>query len=256
MPSSITLNSLANFKESFYSEPSLLNAAAVVQHKRERKLYNFSTLPSTAVLIHTNMLSRQQTVFKSRLKGLAGKNYLINSDCILCTEFGNGAPAIITLMEELRVLGVTEFVFAGFAGSLLSGVKEGEMFFVKEAFSTTGCSAFYHAQEKIAAPFSNAHNSLIKELFLMEAVCWSTDAPYRETKSLVESFRQKGCTHVDMECAAIYAFCSFYNLSAMCILITADSFDSDKWKMPSDTGHLKKVLKSAVSQILSGNYER
>lgn len=249
------MNIITNIGNSFYSQPSLLTAAAIAQSKRQRGLYNFNKLPHTAVLIHKNVLSRRQLMFKPVLKGLEGNHYPLNKHYMLCTGFGNGAPAIITLMEELRALGVRGFIFVGFAGSLLPEVKEGEAYYVKEAITSVGCAAFYSPQPKITAPLSLIHHHVIEKLQLKETVCCSTDAPYRETQSLIEQYRKQGAMHIDMECAAIYAFSQFYNVKAICILLTADSFSNNKWQMPSNQKDLKPQLKQIVMDILSIKYE-
>ncbi|HNR18959.1 MAG TPA: hypothetical protein PKN75_02190 [Bacteroidia bacterium] len=249
------MNIITNIGNEFYKEPSLLNASAIAQSKRKRGLYNFKKLPPAAILIHKNVLSRTQLMLKPVLKGLEGNHYRLNKHYMLSTGFGNGAPAIVSLMEELRALGVRSFIFAGFAGSLLPEVKTGEAYFVKEAIASVGCAAFYSPQQKIKESANLIHYHLIEMLQLKETVCCSTDAPYRETTSLIDNYRQQGAMHVDMECAAIYAFSQFYNIKAMCILLTADSFNDNKWQMPSNVKQLHHQLKQIVLDILSVKYE-
>lgn len=249
------MNIITNIGNEFYKEPSLLNASAIAQSKRKRGLYNFKKLPPAAILIHKNVLSRTQLMLKSPLKGLEGKSYRHSKHYMLCTGFGNGAPAIVTLMEELHALGVGSFIFVGFAGSLLPQSKEGEVYYVKEAIASVGCAAFYSPQHKIIAPANSIHNHIIEKLQLKETVCCSTDAPYRETQSLIEQYKQQGAMHVDMECAAIYAFSQFYNVKAMCVLLTADSFNNNQWQMPCNVKHLHRKFKQMVMDILTIKYE-
>lgn len=238
------------FNPEFYHQQSFVEAIEIMECKKKQNIYNFTTLPETAILINQNVMGKRDLVFKKKLKGLSGKAYILNNDYMLCTSFGNGAPAVVTLMEELRAFGLRHFIFAGFAGSLNWNYDEGEKYFVKDAISTTGCSFFYDPNQKIETTASLGQKRLVQKLLLKQATCWSTDAPYRETKYLLTHFKEQGATHVDMECAAIYAFTRFFALHALCIIIAADSFQTS-WRSPQDFGKLNKQLKSLLMQIIS-----
>ncbi len=236
----------------FFQEKSLLDISAIVSMKRKANVYNFINLPKTAIITITqNVLGRKDRLLKKKIAGLPGVNYLVNDNFLICTEFGSGAPAIITLLEELRVLGVEQFVFAGLCGSLDAEMKEGDICFVQEAYSSVGCTSLYSPNATFFSKKSELKEKIISALNLKPTKCWSTDAPFRETKSLIRFFKDKGAQHVDMECAAVYAFAELYGLAALCIVITTDSFADFKWTLPRDIHAQNHKLKMVVSKIAS-----
>lgn len=235
----------------FLTENPVLNVADLVQWKRENQKYNVDKLPATAIFtLSKYSIPKKIRLFAKKIKGIKGFQYQINSEIVICSDFGNGAPAIVGVMEELRILGVANFIFIGLAGSLDLKFKENEKCVATQTFSTTGCAAFY-SEEETLVPIKNEWLDRIQsQLNYPEATCWSTDAPYRETPSLLSQFCSKGATHVDMECAAIYAFASFYNLNSICLLVTADAISSGKWLPPKNEKSVHQSIKNTLLDCL------
>ena len=146
-------------------------------------------------------------------------------------------------------MGVEQFVFAGLCGSLVNEMKEGDICFVKEAYSSVGCTSLYSPNSTFSPTKSELEEKIISALKLKATKCWSTDAPFRETKSLISFFKDKGAQHVDMECAAVYAFAELYGLTALCIVVTTDSFADFKWTLPRDIHSQNTKLKMVVTKI-------
>jgi purine-nucleoside phosphorylase len=218
--------------------------------KKTNKAYNFDVLPKTAILtLSNNVLSRKNRVLYKKTKGIAGLNYIINKNVLLCSSFGSGASAIISLLEELRILGVENFIFIGLAGKLVSSTDD--TFIVENSFSTCGSTLFYSKNEEYKPVQNSWFTGLKGKLNLKTTVCWSTDAPFRETKSLLSHFKEKNATHVDMECAAIYAFSEFYNSNAICIIVSADSFIDNVWLPPKSNIVLNENLNQLVKMIIT-----
>lgn len=95
----------------FYSEGSVLKISSLVKWKKDKKSYNFDELPETAyIVLNKRIIKKFLNSFSRKLKGLVGSNYILNNDILLCSEFGSGAPAITGYLEELKELGVKEFV--------------------------------------------------------------------------------------------------------------------------------------------------
>ncbi|WP_299109165.1 hypothetical protein [uncultured Winogradskyella sp.] len=240
-------------EDAFYKEKSTLDILDLVTWKKQNNSYNFKSLPKTAILTHTNIISKRTRLFSKTLKGLTGKNYLLSKSLLMCTGFGNGAPAIVSLMEELRVLGVTDFVFIGFAGRLNNKMTEGESCIVDKAFSTTGCSIFYSAKDNFIPNNNDWFVKLRTQLNLKNVTCWSTDVPFRETPSLINIYREKGADFVDMECAAIYAFSQFYALNAFCVLIAADGLFNNQWIPPKEMKKINAAMLNTLKKLIKFN---
>jgi len=235
----------------FYKEASVLKASDIVSWKRDRNVYNFERLPRKAILsIKKNSYSKLTSRFTKRAKGISGTHYIHKSGVLLCSEFGSGAPAMLMLMEELRELGVEQFIFIGMAGILHDSVKEGMACIISQVYSSSGASFFYTDDEKIGC-FDQQWFEKVKDVCQLEKrIAWSTDCPYREVPSLFSHYKSKGCSLVEMESAAVYSFSQFYKISAVCILIGADNLTSSKWKVPNNMKGLIEAQQKLVSQLI------
>ncbi len=241
-----------NFKESnFYNENSILDISMIVNWNIKRRKYNFDKLPPTAIIsLNKNLLSKKMRFLSKKTKGLVGSHYIINNRFMYSSDFGNGAPALIGHLEELRYLGVKNFIFIGLAGALVTHESKNDSFILKNTFSTSGCTALYSMKNSFKPVQNDWYNNLKSKLNLTETLGWSTDAPFRETPSLLNYFRDKKATHVDMESASIYAFSEFYKLNAMCIIVTADDLTNNSWTPPKNIDKLNNIINSIITNCL------
>jgi uridine phosphorylase len=233
----------------YLSEHAMLTSEMIVAWKIERGVYNFKSLPKKAIIgIEENIFSQHIHFYSKRLRGIKGINY-IRDGVVFCAGFGSGAPAIITLLEELRVLGVEEFIFVGLAGILTDDIKTGDIFYVNKAVSGSGATSYYYPDNPIEAYDPDYTLEWGKKLKMEGVTCFSTDSPFRETPSLIVNIRARGCKLIEMECAAIFAFTQYYRLKAVCLLVAADTL-SDHWTPPSNEVNLASLQKRLVTRIL------
>jgi len=234
----------------FYTEKSILTANDVVQWKKKSNSYNFKKLPETVILTpNTNFVKGFKKIFYKKIQGISGKNYILNSDYLLSFNFGNGASAIISHMEELQSLGVSKFIFIGFAG-MLSPLEEGDFYLVSKAFSVTGTS-FYYSNKEVLESDNPLTKEISKQFTLVKATCVSVDMPFRETKSFIANYVKKGVHLIDMETASIIAFSKFYRVECACILIASDSFQNLEWQAPKNTANLSTVVDNLIKKIIA-----
>lgn len=235
----------------FYNESSILKGSNLVSWKRERGVYNFKELPIRAIIsIKKNVFSKVVSPFSKRIKGINGAHYIYKSKVLLCSEFGSGASALLALLEELRALGVEQFVFIGSAGILFDSAQENNAYIVSKVFSSSGSSFFYFRDEEIDC-YDKEWFEKIKDTYnLKPKVAWSTDCPFRETPSLLNYYRSKDCALVDMESAAVYSFSQYFKTPAVCILVGADKLTASQWKSPGDVDKLLKVKQKLIFQLL------
>ena len=228
---------------------SILSIKDLIAWKRSKKSYNFDTLPELAIIGPSINLSKNQKYLQSKkIKGLLGKHRLYKSKILFSTDFGIGAPAIITLLEELLALGVKKFIFIGVAGILRSAVKEGRAYIINKAYSTVGTTFFYSTSE--LCPDKVWFKKIKTQLNLKSAIAWSTDCPFRETSELVEYHKALSCDFVDMEVAGLYAFAEFYKIPIVCILIGADDLCNGIWKSPKDISSLNTKKRELIKTLL------
>ena len=240
-----------NNNTSFYSEKSVLKISDIVSWKRERNIYNFENLPNIAIIaINKSVFAKNISPFTKRIKGINGVHYNYKSKFLLSSEFGMGSTAIITLLEELKELGVKQFIFIGVAGILDNLIKEGSAHIISNVYSSTGGSYFYSKEENIINYDKTWFETIKAHCGLKSKTSWSTDCPFRETKQLIDYFSSKKCTLVEMETAGMYAFSQFYKIPSVSILIGADSLFSSQWNAPKDVDEILKTQQKLVANLL------
>lgn len=240
------------FKDNqFYKEKSVLTMDRIVAWNKKNNTYNFECLPETAIIsLSESLLERKKRFLSKKLKGIFGNHYIVSPKLLFCSDFGIGAPAVIGLMEILKEFGVKNFIFIGFAGSLIAEINEGQVLLIKKSFSTTGSTSFYSPNIHFELNESTWCTKLRGKLNLKETIGWSTDAPFRETYSLINYFLMKEVTLVDMECAAIYAMAEFYNLNAICVVVNADNLSPENWQPPQNRVFVRNSLKGIIKKTI------
>ena len=146
-----------------------------------------------------------------------------------------GAPACVAGIEEVIALGAKKIVLFGSCGILDENKTNGKIIIPTSAFRDEGTS--YHYIEANEEIFAN--RNLIDKLVNCLERCgypyvkgktWTTDAIYRETKSLIEERKACGCIAVEMECAAALAVTQFRNIPFVQFLFGADNLDTAEWE--------------------------
>ena len=164
------------------------------------------------------------------------------------SNFGIGAPASVLCLEQLRVLGVKEFISVGMVGSLNSDLEIGKKVIIEKAFRDEGCSYHYRA----ASPYVELSNKskLIEKIKLKPVSSWTTDAPCRETKEEVLYFQSKGVECVEMESSALMAAGEYYGLSVYCTGVVSDHLSVEGWTPQFSHPAVKKGLYELLNQVL------
>jgi uridine phosphorylase len=233
------------------SETAVLRPEMIVDWKRSRGVYNFTSLPDKAIIgLSHHIYAAHLPFFPKKLKGIPGRHF-IHKDYVFCSSFGNGGTALVTLMEELKALGVKEFIFLGLCASIGEDVTSGQAFYVERAWSANGITDTYVA-EKMIRPFDQDYVAeLAKQLNLTGITCVSTDSPFRETPSFLREAKDRGCKLIEMECAAAYAFAHFYKLKVACLLVVADKLEP-VWTAPSNMGLIHRVQQQLLNGMVKG----
>lgn len=233
----------------YHKETALLQASMIVDWKRKRGVYNFQSLPGKAIVALSHQaFTPQLNLFSKKIRGINGR-ISAEGDYLFCSGFGNGAPALITVLEELRALGVSEFIFIGLCAALTTEISPGNAFYVKQAWSASGITASYFPDAMIE-PYDPVYVQELATLCSLSSItCCSTDSPFRETPVFLQEARAQGCQLIEMECAAVYAFAHFYKVKAACLLIAADQI-TERWVAPSDMASLLAVQQQLVGRIV------
>ena len=161
------------------------------------------------------------------LLDINGKNAVFYLSAIGSALAGND------IIEISWQTGIKNLIIFGSAGSLDNEATDGKYVIPIQAYRDDGMSYHY------APPsyFINVKNSgkladIFEELKLphVQGRIWTTDAPYRETKTALAERKKDGCIAVEMEVAGVQAVCDFYGIELYSFLITGDVLDPDEYK--------------------------
>ena len=145
-----------------------------------------------------------------------------------------GSATAAGMLEEAIALGCRKFIVCGGAGVLDRGIAVGHLLVPVAAVRDEGTSYHYlpPGREVNATPAAVA---AIKAALQARGVhyqltkTWTTDAPYRETRNLIERRRAEGCLTVEMEAAAFFAVAEFRGVTLGQILYAGDDVSGTAW---------------------------
>lgn len=165
-----------------------------------------------------------------------------------------GAPAAVLILERLFAYGAESCITAGCCGAL-TDLPENHFLIIDKAFRDEGTS-FQYLPPSDAMTLDPAPQTVLahvldeKEIPHVPCTVWSTDGFFRETKEKICYAIEKGCTAIDMECAALAACASFRQKQFGALLFTADTLhaythDIRHWGAASRTLALDLALTAA-----------
>ena len=121
-----------------------------------------------------------------------------------------GAPFAVLVAEELFALGCRALVSISSAGLIAPDLSPPFFLLIEKALRDEGTSHHYLS----AGRFSIASPSLMEgvarrmektRIPVLKGTSWTTDAPFRETETLIAARREEGVLSVEMEAAALLA---------------------------------------------------
>lgn len=133
-----------------------------------------------------------------------------------------GAPFAVLVAEELFVSGCKLLISISSAGQLLPVRKPPYFVLIERAIRDEGTS-YHYISPAVYSKIDSSLLSMLKDEFhnsdipVEFGVTWTTDAPFRETASLIDYYISKGILAVEMEAAAaLYAFASVKQRKVVC----------------------------------------
>ena len=172
---------------------------------------------------------------------------------------GVGAPLAAGLLEDVIATGCRKFVACGGAGALVPGLALGHVVVPSAAVRDEGTSYHYlpAAREVQADPATTAVLAAVLEEHGIPYVLgktWTTDAPYRETRSKIDARRAEGCLTVEMETAAFLAVAAHRHVVFGQLLyagddVSGETWDNRRWKTTSARSDLFWLAVEAVLRL-------
>lgn len=166
------------------------------------------------------------------------------------SNFGIGAPVVVSLAEEMISFGVKRFVILSWAGALQKNLTAGDIVINDSAIRDDGVSHHYiksderaYADAELKNKIENALNA--RGVKFYSGCAWTTDAPYRETKDEILKYQSENVQTVEMEVAGLFTLGQVRKVQAASIVIVADSLANLTWEMPHDMKRINQSFEIA-----------
>lgn len=167
-----------------------------------------------------------------------------------------GGPAAAIVVEEMAARGVRDFVTFGACGSLREELRIGSVVVPTFAYADEGTSRHYGAPR-----FPRPDPSLVTAIhsscdrqgipFVVGGV-WTTDAPYRESRTVVRTLSRRGVVAADMEAASVYAVARSRKLRAASLMVVSDELGRDGWNPGFLDPRFRKAKLKAIPAVVEG----
>ncbi|EKT52909.1 nucleoside phosphorylase [Providencia burhodogranariea] len=220
------------------------------------KGYLQGSIPKTVIIIFLKSLMEdcKKNYRLNKTEGFdAGELYILSDYKSIGIFYcrGIGAPVAVINLEELIAFGVQNFIVIGTSGALSLNLSIADIILCNSALREEGTSRHYISDGYIFSPTEKWHNDLKTFLntnipLITEGRTWTTDAPYRETKSKVMSLQQQGVLCVEMEASALFAVAEFHKVNIASVFVISDSLADLTWKPHFFS---EKVTKSLIQTI-------
>ena len=132
-----------------------------------------------------------------------------------------GSSFAVLVAEELFVSGCKLLISVTSSGQIVPLQVPPYFILIERAVRDEGTSYHYLPP----STYSNASERILTELEgafadmpvpVVRGATWTTDAPFRETASVIDTMRRNGLLAVEMEAAALYAFAKARNSCVVC----------------------------------------
>ena len=133
-----------------------------------------------------------------------------------------GAPFAVLVAEELFALGCKAVVSVSSAGLIARGLSPPFFLLIDKALRDEGTSHHYLSSGHYAVAQKELVSAVNRKLAsasvpILTGSSWTTDAPFRETKKLIESRRREGIVSVEMEAAALLTLGAAIGKPVVCL---------------------------------------
>lgn len=189
-------------------------------------------------------------LFQSGLTLSADRRSFVAGPCV-------GAPLAALVLEKLIACGARSVLMVGWCGSMEQGLCIGDILLPDAALCGEGTSQYYRKPgfPEQASPDAGLVKG-VQELLGREGLTtqngavWSTDAPYRESRAVLQKLRdEEGLAGVDMEFSALCSVAAFRDVTFAAVMLVSDELFRAEW-VPG-FGHKKfRELSASVPGLL------
>ncbi|PHR24610.1 MAG: uridine phosphorylase [Desulfotalea sp.] len=168
-----------------------------------------------------------------------------------------GAPMAALTMEKLIALGAKRIILFGWCGALSRDLHIGDVLVPHLALSGEGTSEYYSTEEQQAGPDEGLRGKVVdlfaaNEVETHDGCVWSTDAVYREKRSVLTGLHKRGVSAIDMEYSALCSVAKFRGIEFAAVLVVSDEIWGKSWR-PGFSSKVFKKKSALARQLLINN---
>lgn len=251
-----------------FDEPSVFLPDSLLAEARRQKDLSEKPVPDVCVLDPDGDIVRQLVAAGRATKDESWPGYhtdlyrfTLDGDEVGIVGCAVGASFAVLVAEQLFASGCQFLVSVTSSGQIVP--KENPPYFVliERALRDEGTSHHYREPERYARldgrlleSVESACETVSRPVYT--GTTWTTDAPFRETETAIESARSAGVLAVEMEAAALYTFASVRDLPVVCFAHVTNQMgqaeeDFEKGEKEGSRDALE-VIAAAVSGWTSG----
>jgi purine-nucleoside phosphorylase len=207
-----------------YAEPSVFQPENLLRESRRQNMVPLGKIPSICILdpdgdlvdylkvSNETVICKYWACYHSNLY-----TFEISGLTVGIIPRAVGAPYAVLIAEQLFVSGCELLISITSAGIITDLSLDNQFALIVQTIRDEGTS--YHYLPK------NEPSNLCQKLFdklknnnslWMEVKSWTTDAPYRETQSAINTMKKKNVVCVEMEASALYAFAKANDKKVVC----------------------------------------
>ena len=165
-----------------------------------------------------------------------------------------GGPAAALVAEEMAARGVRDYITFGACGSLLPDLPIGSVVVPTFAYPDDGTSRHYGAPRRprpnpaLLAAIRAACRA--RAIPCREGGVWTTDAPYRESRTEAAALAKQGIIAVEMEAAAVYAVARYRGLRAASLMVVSDELAGEGWNPGFLNPAFRRAKRNAIRAVV------
>jgi uridine phosphorylase len=251
------------------AEPSAFTPESLLRESRRQKGLEMASVPRTCVLDPDGDIARHLVASGRAQRDPDWACYHTDLQVVDDGEVSYGiiggavgASFAVLVAEELFASGCTLLLSVTSAGQITGETEPPYFVLIERALRDEGTSYHYMAPSRYAA----ADPMLLERLegaladighAIQRGATWTTDAPFRETPSVIEARRSEGILAVEMEAAALYSLATARGYAVVCLAHVTNQMgqtdlDFEKGQANGATDALQ-VIEATIAALEHGN---
>jgi len=168
-----------------------------------------------------------------------------------------GGPYTVLIAEQMAVCGMKGVVGLASAGRIGRELPLPGIVVANEAVRDEGTSLHYLALSETVKANHGLAESLTEAmgtvgLPVRQGLVWTTDAPYRETRSQFEHWASRGVLAVEMQAASLFAFGQARNVKTGLVAHVTNAIDHDGEPFHKGPQDADVAMLEAIAQAYAG----